>query len=128
MRIRGWGLSDVGRRRDHNEDSFLCNDALALYAVADGMGGHLGGERASRMAVDIVEAKLAGVFWPAAVTASAPSPASGSPSAPRLGPDADATPAARSPSEAMREAIAEADRRDLALSRATRRWRGWAPR
>lgn len=55
MRIRGWGLSDVGRKRQHNEDSFLCNDELSLYAVADGMGGHLGGERASRMAVEIVE-------------------------------------------------------------------------
>jgi serine/threonine protein phosphatase PrpC len=58
MIIRGWGSSDVGRKRDHNEDSFLCNDTLSLYAVADGMGGHLGGERASRMAVDLVEQAL----------------------------------------------------------------------
>ncbi len=55
MRIRGWGATDVGRKRDHNEDSLLCSDALSLYAVADGMGGHLGGERASRMAVEILE-------------------------------------------------------------------------
>src|SRR3569832_2158278 len=58
MRIRGWGASDVGRRRDHNEDRFLCNDALGLYAVADGMGGHLGGERASRMAVELLEREM----------------------------------------------------------------------
>ena len=30
MKTRGWAITDVGRKRDHNEDSFLCNDALAL--------------------------------------------------------------------------------------------------
>jgi serine/threonine protein phosphatase PrpC len=58
MRIRGWSATDIGRRRHHNEDSFLCNDELALYAVADGMGGHVGGEEASRMAVEIVSQKV----------------------------------------------------------------------
>jgi PPM family protein phosphatase len=58
MLTRGWAVTDVGRKRDHNEDSFLCSDALRLYAVADGMGGHLGGERASRMAVEIVEREI----------------------------------------------------------------------
>jgi len=50
MKPRGWAVTDVGRKREHNEDSFLCSDELQLYAVADGMGGHLGGERASHMA------------------------------------------------------------------------------
>jgi serine/threonine protein phosphatase PrpC len=58
MRITGWGASDVGRKRHHNEDSLLCNNELSLFAVADGMGGHLGGERASRMAVEIVEREI----------------------------------------------------------------------
>jgi protein phosphatase len=58
MRIIGWGATDVGRKRNHNEDSFLCNNELGLYAVADGMGGHLGGERASRMAVEILEREI----------------------------------------------------------------------
>ncbi len=58
MKITGWPVTDVGRKREHNEDSFLCNDELGLYAVADGMGGHLGGERASRMAVEILEREV----------------------------------------------------------------------
>jgi protein phosphatase len=58
MRITGWAATDVGRKRNHNEDSFLCNNDLSLYAVADGMGGHLGGERASRMAVEILEREI----------------------------------------------------------------------
>lgn len=58
MKLRGWSATDVGLKRDHNEDSYLCNDALGLYAVADGMGGHLGGERASRMAVEVLEKEM----------------------------------------------------------------------
>jgi serine/threonine protein phosphatase PrpC len=59
MKPRGWCATDVGLKRDHNEDSYVCNDVLGLYAVADGMGGHLGGERASRMAVDVLEKEMA---------------------------------------------------------------------
>ena len=61
MRVIGWGATDVGRKRTHNEDSFLCNNDVGLYAVADGMGGHLGGERASHMAVEILEREIVGV-------------------------------------------------------------------
>lgn len=46
------GLTDVGRRRQTNEDSYLVDSALGLFVVADGMGGHNAGEVASGEAVD----------------------------------------------------------------------------
>jgi serine/threonine protein phosphatase PrpC len=54
MRIVSSGLTDVGMKRDHNEDSFACSDELGLYLVADGMGGHAAGEVASKTAMSIV--------------------------------------------------------------------------
>ncbi len=48
------GATDVGRRREKNEDSFIIDEAMGLAMVADGMGGHSGGEIASQIAVDTV--------------------------------------------------------------------------
>jgi protein phosphatase len=77
LAVRSFGLTDAGRARERNEDQFLvaelvkalqvrhtslpqprvrrCNDRSYLFVVADGMGGHAGGERASALAIDCVE-------------------------------------------------------------------------
>ena len=54
MEVRAFGLSHVGRQRQHNEDSFLVEEHANLFLVADGMGGHAAGEIASRIAVDSI--------------------------------------------------------------------------
>lgn len=48
-------LSDTGRVRQHNEDSLLVRPDKRLFAVADGMGGHVAGEVASALAVSTLE-------------------------------------------------------------------------
>ncbi len=60
FRIYSWGSTDVGMKRDHNEDSYLIAPDLNLYVVADGMGGHAGGEMASGISVRTVEKHVRG--------------------------------------------------------------------
>jgi protein phosphatase len=52
MRIEHAATSDVGMKRDHNEDNFLELPEENLFAVCDGMGGHAAGEVASKIAVE----------------------------------------------------------------------------
>ena len=52
LKIDVAGLTDVGKKRGHNEDALLINEEQKLYIVADGMGGHASGEVASGMAIE----------------------------------------------------------------------------
>jgi len=54
LNLRTSGISDIGLQREGNEDSLLVEDSLGLYIVADGMGGHLAGEVASKVAVEMI--------------------------------------------------------------------------
>ena len=59
MRVRWAAATHPGRRRASNEDAYCARPDLGLYVVADGMGGHVAGEIASRLAVDTIEATVA---------------------------------------------------------------------
>ncbi|MCL2625640.1 MAG: Stp1/IreP family PP2C-type Ser/Thr phosphatase [Cystobacterineae bacterium] len=58
MKLMSVGLTDVGRKRNHNEDSFVLDTDLQLFVVADGMGGHAGGARASDLAVKVIDKEM----------------------------------------------------------------------
>jgi len=53
--VESAGLTDVGRKRAGNEDSFFLNDDMRFYVVADGMGGHKAGEVASKIVVESLQ-------------------------------------------------------------------------
>ena len=84
LSVRSFGLTHTGKVRSTNQDQFLVavllkslrveqtslpqksvqrsSDRSHLFIVADGMGGHAGGEQASAMAIDAVETFILGTF------------------------------------------------------------------
>jgi len=70
MKLQYAGDTNVGRKRDHNEDDLLLYPEQDLFVVADGIGGHNCGEVASKLAVDSMKSFYADstddaeVTWP----------------------------------------------------------------
>src|SRR5271170_2850845 len=58
MPIEARGITDVGRKRHHNEDSFLVDENLGLFVVCDGMGGHAAGEVAASRCVEVIKQEI----------------------------------------------------------------------
>ncbi|MSP25579.1 MAG: Stp1/IreP family PP2C-type Ser/Thr phosphatase [Myxococcales bacterium] len=54
-RIDAAGETNVGRKRNHNEDNFELLDDHGVFLVCDGMGGHASGEVASKLSIDTIK-------------------------------------------------------------------------
>src|SRR5690606_14074068 len=54
MRTRHFGSTDLGRRRDQNEDAFLAEEPLGLFIVCDGVGGRAFGEVAAHETIELI--------------------------------------------------------------------------
>jgi protein phosphatase len=70
LRVESAGKTDVGLVREKNEDSMLIDPSCGLYVVCDGMGGHVGGQVASQLAVATIGEVIRG---------NSPAPSEGEP-------------------------------------------------
>lgn len=55
MQLQAWCQTDIGLHRKSNQDRFLIDHEHSLYAIADGMGGHQGGDIAATIAIQTVK-------------------------------------------------------------------------
>lgn len=72
--LQARGVTDVGRRREQNEDAFLVDLETGLFIVADGMGGHAGGGTASAIAVRSIQESVKAAREAAPQSFVAPTP------------------------------------------------------
>lgn len=77
-------LSDVGRRRLHNEDRYCTDTTLGLFVVCDGMGGSNAGEIASALAVETIHRHINEASQNPALPLTGPAAPNISPSGNRL--------------------------------------------
>ena len=101
------GISDPGVAREGNEDAYMLLADKGIAILADGMGGHLAGEVASAMAVDIIARHLHTTLCQAPATAS----------------DAGTPPEV----SALREAIQQANQAIFEASRSKPEYNGMGP-
>jgi|GEM_PF-201161 len=76
LALQALGTTDPGKRRKHNEDALLLVEDKGLFIVADGMGGHRGGQLASKLAVKTLADAFAANRFAAAAHTDLPAPAS----------------------------------------------------
>lgn len=76
--ISAYGKTDIGLKRRRNEDGYAVETDYGLFIVADGMGGHADGDRASGMAIETVKAFIkralsdSEITWPFGMDHSLP--------------------------------------------------------
>lgn len=64
IRLESYGFSDIGPVRPNNEDVWLSMPRYRFFALADGMGGHNGGEVAAKETIDFLSSSIKSLIHP----------------------------------------------------------------